>query len=68
MEELHRGITIITAEGGFSGEKKKELTVVLNRGQAVKLRNYVHQNDPGAFMIITNTSEIIGKGFRNTEI
>lgn len=68
LENLHRGITVVTAEGGFSGEEKKVLTVVLNRGQAVRLRNYVHETDPGAFMIITNTSEIIGKGFRNTEI
>lgn len=68
LENLHRGITIITAQGGYSGSDKKVLAVVLNRSQAVRLRNYVRQVDPNAFMIITTTSEIIGKGFRNTEI
>ena len=35
----------------------------LNRVQAVRLRNYIRQNDPEAFILISNTSEIIGKGF-----
>lgn len=67
LKELHRGTTLTTAQGGFSGKTKQILTVVLNRSQAVRLRNYVRQIDPGAFMIITTTSEIIGKGFRNTD-
>ena len=36
----------------------------MKRGQAVQLRNYIKLNEPGAFMMITNSSEIIGKGFR----
>lgn len=68
LSEMHRGVTVFDAEGGYSGNKKKVLAVVLNRAQTVKLRIFVHKNDPGAFMIITNTTEIIGKGFRNTEI
>lgn len=68
LEQIHRGITVTTAQGGYSGSVKKILTVVLSRSQAVKLRNYVREVDPEAFMIITSTSEIIGKGFRNTEV
>lgn len=68
LEQIHRGITVITAQGGYSGSSKKVLTVVLNRSQAVRLQNFVRQIDPHAFMIITTTSEIIGKGFRNNEI
>lgn len=68
LEQIHRGITVTTAQGGYSGSIKKILTVVLSRSQAVKLRNYVREVDPEAFMIITSTSEIIGKGFRNTEV
>ena len=65
MEQMHRGITVIQAEGGFSGKRKTVLTVILNRTQAVRLRSYVRAADPGAFLIITNVSEIIGKGFRS---
>ncbi|RHC15076.1 YitT family protein, partial [Roseburia intestinalis] len=30
----------------------------------VELRNYIRMNQPSAFIAITNSSEIIGKGFR----
>jgi uncharacterized membrane-anchored protein YitT (DUF2179 family) len=68
LEKIHRGITVIRGKGAYSGDDKEVLTVVVNRSQAVKIRNFVHEADPHAFLIITTTSEIIGKGFRNTEI
>jgi uncharacterized membrane-anchored protein YitT (DUF2179 family) len=36
----------------------------MNRSQAVQLRLYVKEHEPSAFILISNTSEIIGKGFR----
>ncbi|MCI5558211.1 MAG: DUF2179 domain-containing protein [Dorea formicigenerans] len=39
---------------------------VVNRDQALKLLKFVRSVEPHAFMMITNSSEIIGKGFRNT--
>jgi uncharacterized membrane-anchored protein YitT (DUF2179 family) len=38
----------------------------MNRREALMLRKYVRQVDPHAFLLIMNTSEIIGKGFRGT--
>lgn len=35
----------------------------MHRGQAVKLRNFIRRTDPTAFILISNSSEIIGKGF-----
>ena len=35
----------------------------LNRSQAIKLRNYIRKVEPTAFILISNSSEIIGKGF-----
>jgi uncharacterized membrane-anchored protein YitT (DUF2179 family) len=32
--------------------------------EAIKLRNRVRQIDPNSFIIITTSSEIIGRGFR----
>ena len=37
---------------------------VMNRSQANKLRNYLKSIDPNSFVIVTNTSDIIGKGFK----
>ncbi|HBL84293.1 MAG TPA: hypothetical protein DDZ99_05135 [Clostridiales bacterium] len=44
------------------------IITVLNRFQAVILRKYLRKNHPETFMIITNSSEIIGKGFRGFDL
>ena len=35
----------------------------MKRSQALKLRNYIRKIEPTAFMLISNSSEIVGKGF-----
>ena len=64
QEELHRGATIEHGSGAYLHQDKTIILVVTKRRQAVALRNFVRQTDPGAFLMITNSSEIIGKGFR----
>ncbi len=64
-DELHRRATIVDAKGAFSGEQKYLVLTVLNRFQAVRLRNYIKTEAPDAFLLISNTSEIIGKGFHS---
>ncbi len=61
---LHRSATIYKAEGAYSHTERTIVLVVLKRSQAVRLRRYIKEIEPGAFMMITNSSEIIGKGFR----
>ncbi len=62
-KDLHRSATIVLAQGAFSGENRYLVLTALNRHQAVKLRNHIKNVEPGAFILISNTSEIIGKGF-----
>ena len=62
--KLHRGATIFRAEGSYAHHEKTVVLSVMKRSQAVQLRNYIRQTEPHAFMMITNSSEIIGKGFR----
>lgn len=61
--ELHRSATIVLARGAFSGENRYLVLTALDRHQAVRLRNFIKKEEPGAFILISNTSEIIGKGF-----
>lgn len=63
---LNRSATILTGEGAFTHEGRKVILTVMGRAQAVKLRLYIRSIDPNAFIVISNTSEIIGKGFRET--
>ncbi|MDD7647752.1 MAG: YitT family protein, partial [Ruminococcus bromii] len=64
IREMNRSSTIVDAIGAYSQEDRKVILVACKRGEAVKLRTYIRSVDPKAFMFITNTSEIIGKGFR----
>jgi len=63
-QELKRSSTIYQGEGGYTHNKKYIILTVMRRSQAIQLRNFVKQHEPGAFIMITNSSEIIGKGFR----
>jgi len=65
--QLHRGATIYKAEGAFTHKPEEVITTVLNRRQSIKLRNFIRSVDHCAFITISNTSETIGKGFRNID-
>lgn len=64
VQELRRSATVCDATGAFSGQNKKVILTVMNRSQAVQLRQFIKKEQPAAFILITNTSEIIGRGFR----
>lgn len=64
MENLHHGATVGEALGQYTGEKKFMVHTVCKRMESIKLRRYVKSVDPGSFVIITTSSEIIGRGFR----
>ena len=61
---LHRSATLSDATGAFSKHNKKVIITILSRSQAAQLKQYIKKVEPTAFCIITNTSEIIGRGFR----
>jgi len=65
VKELHRTATRRDERGGFSGKNFEVIVSVLNRHEAARLRNYVHATQPGAFITMVSSSEIIGKGFRS---
>ncbi len=65
MKEMHHGATIHNASGAYSGEEKKVIITVCKRTEALRLRRKVKEIDPHSFIIITKTSEIMGKGFRD---
>ena len=63
---LHRGATLEEVHGAYSHDAKTLIITVLNRTQALALRRYVHTADPHAFLVITTSTEIVGKGFMNS--
>lgn len=64
VKNLNRSATISRGYGAFSGECVTVIMSVLSRREAVRLRRYAREVDPGAFITIVDSSEIVGKGFR----
>ena len=64
VKKLGRTATVTFGWGAYSGKRVTILTSVLSRHEAMKLRLFVRATDPGAFITITSSSEIIGRGFR----
>ncbi len=60
---LGRGATVWEGRGAYTHETHWLILTALSRGQAVVLRRYLKENDPRAFLLVTNSSEIFGKGF-----
>ena len=63
INDLNRSATVYEAQGAFTHQEKKVVMTTMKSAQAVKLRNYIKRIEPSAFIQITNSSEIIGKGF-----
>lgn len=65
LNDLHRGGTCITVEGLYNGAERKMIYVTMERADFVKLRSNLRLLDPAAFVNVIDSSEIMGKGFKN---
>ena len=61
---INRSATAVKCEGVFTHKDKTMLITVLTRSQTVGLKDFIKQTDPTAFIMITNSSDVLGKGFR----
>lgn len=60
---LRRGVTIMNAKGGYSGENKSVLLCVVTRAEIPHLKDLTKEIDPKAFLIIGQAHEVRGEGF-----
>ncbi|MBQ7960591.1 MAG: YitT family protein [Clostridia bacterium] len=65
IKALHHGVTVSDAIGDFTKEQRTMIHTVCKRAEAVKLKKKIKEIDPASFVIVTTSSEIIGRGFRN---
>lgn len=63
LEDLDRGVTIFQGKGGYTGQERDMLLCVVETGQFTHLKDVIHQNDPRAFVIVTDAHEVLGEGF-----
>ena len=63
-DTLKRGATVYKAEGIYNHSDKTVIMTAVSKQQGISLQQVIKNTDPHAFVLITSTSEIIGKGFR----
>ncbi len=64
MAKLNRGVTMMSAEGGYSREERPVLLCVLSAQEVGRLKAIVREADARAFVFISDAHEVLGEGFR----
>lgn len=63
LRELRRGVTRLTATGGYTGEQRGVLLCAVSRAQLYVLYRLVWDTDPDAFLVTVSADEVFGRGF-----
>ncbi|MFP7297161.1 YitT family protein [Neobacillus niacini] len=64
MSKMSRGITVLEGRGGFSGQNKDVLYLVINKQEIVQLKNVINSIDQNAYVTVHNVHEMMGKGYK----
>lgn len=67
-DRLGRSATYKEAYGGYSHEKFKEITCVINRLEESKIKEIIHEIDETAFVTVYDVAEVKGSNFRQHNI
>lgn len=62
--KLERGVTLLDGQGFYSGQPKKVLLSAIKKRQAAELKNLVMDIDPNAFIILQESHQVLGEGFK----
>lgn len=63
MNEVHRGVTFLSAEGGYSGNEYKVITTIARQHDSAKIFRIVREIDPKAFVSQSQVRGVFGEGF-----
>lgn len=64
LTELERGVTGLHAQGMYTGTEKCVLYCVMSQKEVVNLKALVAEEDPDAFVIVSDVREVLGEGFQ----
>ncbi len=63
LEEVDRGVTKLTAQGGYTENERPVLMCVVDQTEFTKLKQVVQQIDKHAFVVVMDAAEVLGEGF-----
>ena len=65
LEKLDRGLTVIKGQGGYSGQQEQILYTVITFRELPRLKGIIRRLDPNAFVVVTETLEVMGQRIGN---
>lgn len=63
-EQMGRGVTVIPAKGGFTGNEKSMLMLIVRRNEVSLVLSAIKAVDRSAFIILSDATEVHGEGFK----
>lgn len=63
--QMHRGVTFLRGQGGWSGHDQPVILCVIKRPEIAQMRALVRNVDANAFFIVTEAKDVFGKNFEN---
>lgn len=66
-QEMHRGVTFLKGQGGWSGRDQPVILTVIKRHEIAQMRALVREVDERAFFIVTEAKDVFGKNFENIQ-
>ena len=66
-ETIKRGTTGLLGKGMYTQKEKLVLMCAASRGDVARVKNIARNIDPKSFIIITNSREVVGLGFKNMD-
>ena len=63
LSRVDRGCTLLHGEGGYLHQPKEVIMSVVSNHELVKIEHLARQIDPNCFIIISQVTEVLGRGF-----
>ncbi|MFE7060621.1 YitT family protein [Sutcliffiella sp. NPDC057660] len=64
LTKIDRGVTKLSATGGYTEDERPVLMCVVDQTEFTKLKQVVRSIDASAFVVVMNASEVLGEGFK----
>jgi uncharacterized membrane-anchored protein YitT (DUF2179 family) len=65
LGEIHRGVTILRGQGAYSAREQEILYTVVTFQEVANLKQIVRKEDPNAFVVVSDTTEVMGHRIGN---
>ncbi|MBC1433877.1 YitT family protein [Listeria rocourtiae] len=63
--QIDRGITRLSAKGGYTEDDRQILLCVIAQSEFSRLKGVIKEIDPNAFVVVMSASEVMGEGFNS---